>query len=315
MRAAILEAPGRFVLTEREEPELDDYSVRVRTNVCGICTSELDMWEGETGIDFPRFAGHEVSGVVESVGSRVTSVAPGDRVALYAEGEGFAEYVAVPESWAVKLQDHVAFEHALGEPIACAVNGVRKARPELGDTVCIVGCGFMGLMMLQIFQARGVGTVIAVDTRSSILDLAKTLGAEHIINAKETDAKEAVLELTNGAGADIGVEGAGTQTTLDLTSEIVRMEGKLEVFGFHQGARRSVDWGYWNWMAFEIVNGHTRERLKYVEGMRLGLDMVAKGRLDMAPLVTHLFTLEEINAGFQTAAAKPEGFVKGVVTL
>jgi threonine dehydrogenase-like Zn-dependent dehydrogenase len=93
------------------------------------------------------------------------------------------------------------------------------------------------------------------------------------------------------------------------------MEGKLEVFGFHQGAPREVDWGYWNWMAFQIVNGHTRNPDVYVEGMRLGIGMIERGTLDMAPLVTHRYALDEINRGFEMASAKEEGFVKGVIAF
>lgn len=296
-------------------PEVGCGDVRVRSAICGICTSELDMWEGSTNVPLPRFAGHEVSGIVESVGDGVTEFSIGDRVALYAEGKGFSEYSVVPAAWAVKLHDNVPFELALGEPIACAVNGVRKADPQLGDSVCIVGCGFMGLLMLQLFKVQGARSIVAVDTRPGILEVARKLGAAHCLNPKETDVRTEVMQITNEKGVDIGVEGAGLQVTLDLTSQLVRMEGKLEVFGFHQGAKRLVDWGFWNWMAFEIVNGHTRTQSKYVEAMRIGLDLVASGQLDIETLVTHRFRLEDINLGFETAASKPADFIKGVVLI
>ena len=114
---------------------------------------------------------------------------------------------------------------------------------------------------------------------------------------------------------DIGVECAGRQQTLDLAGNVVRMEGKLEVFGFHQGEPRAVPWGYWNWMAFQIVNGHVRSAHIYVEGMRQGLGLLEAGRLNMEPLVTHRFPLAEINRGFEVAASKQEGFVKGVISF
>jgi threonine dehydrogenase-like Zn-dependent dehydrogenase len=313
MQAAILERPGHFVLEERPLPEVGPNEVRVRTAVCGVCTSELDMFEGVPSLEYPRFIGHEVSGVVDAVGSKVEGLAEGDRVALYAEGKGYAEYVTVPAAWAVPLADETPFEYALGEPIACSVNGVRKAQPELNDSVCIVGCGFMGLIMLQVFKSRGAGHLIAVDTRESARHLARQVGASHAVGPDE--AEDLVRTLTGGKGVDIGVEGAGIQATLDLTTKLVRMEGKLEVFGFHQGAPREVDWGYWNWMAFQIVNGHTRSPHVYVEGMRLGIGMIERGTLDMAPLVTHRYALDEINEGFETASAKEEGFVKGVIAF
>ncbi len=313
MQAASLERPGRFVLEDRPLPDVGPGEVRVRAAVCGMCTSELDMFEGVPDLDYPRFLGHEVSGVVDAVGSKVEGIEEGDRVALYAEGQGYAEYVTVPAAWAVPLADETPFEYALGEPIACSVNGVRKAQPELNDSVCIVGCGFMGLIMLQVFKARGAGSVIAVDTRASARDLALDLGASHAVGPDE--AEDLIKDLTGGKGVDIGVEAAGLQATLDLTTQLVRMEGKLEVFGFHQGEKRTVDWGYWNWMAFKIVNGHTRSPHVYVEGMRLGIGLIEHGALNMEPLVTHRYALDAINEGFETASSKEEGFVKGVIAF
>jgi 2-desacetyl-2-hydroxyethyl bacteriochlorophyllide A dehydrogenase len=314
MRAAILQSPRNFKLETMAMPEVRRDEILVRTAVCGICTSELDMWEGKAvGLEFPRFIGHEVSGIVEAIGSDVTTVKNGDHVSLYAQGKGYAEYVVVPERVAVRLSPQTPFDLALGEPIACATNGVRKAAVQLNDSVCIIGCGFMGLIMTQVFKAAGAGMVIAVDTRESILEIARQVGASHTFNPRSGDVRREVKDLTDGAGVDIGVEAGGIQETLDLTSDLVRMEGKLEVFGFHQGPPRTVPWGYWNWMAFNIINGHSRSEHVYVEGMRIGLSLLESGRLRMERLVTHRFTLEQMNLGFEQASTKPDGFVKGVL--
>lgn len=316
MQAAILERPGHFALTDQPVPEPGPGEILVKTEVCGICTSEVDMFQGHNEkLEYPRFIGHEVSGVVAEVGKGVTDLEPGDHVALYIEGKGYAEYVTAPANWAVKMRPETPFDLALGEPIACSVNGVRKADPEIGDSVAIVGTGFMGLIMLQVFRARGVGDLVAIDRRDSMLALARDLGASHTINSAEVDPVDAVKDITGGRGVDIGVEAGGVQATLDITSEIVRMEGKLEVFGFHQGTPRNVDWGWWNWMAFQIVNGHTRTQSIYVDGVRIGIEMMERGQLVMEPLVTHRFPLADINRGFEAAVSKQEGFVKGVIAF
>ncbi len=316
MKAAILEKPGNFSIQSVPMPTYEADEILIKTKTCGICTSELDMWEGKAvGLEFPRFIGHEVAGIVEAVGAGVKGLAPGDHVAVWADGKGYAEYLAIKAEYAYKLKQDTPFEYALGEPIACSTNGVRKADPQLNDAVAIVGCGFMGLIMLQIFKARGVGRLIAIDTRKSSLDLAAGLGATHVVNPKEADVKSAVHELTNGNGVDIGVEAAGRQATLDLVTDLVKMEGKLEVFGFHQGKPRSVNWGYWNWMAFTIINGHVRSPRIYVEGMNIGLRLMEDGKLRMEQLVTDKFSLDEINHGFETASKKNEGFVKGVIAI
>ena len=314
MRAAILQEPGRFAIEDRPVPEPASGEILVKTGVCGVCTGDVDQFSGRVkGLEFPRFLGHEVSGTVVAAGPDVRDFKEGDRVVLYSEGRGYAEYVVVPARWAVKLDDETPLHLALGEPIACSVNGVRKADPQLNDSVCLVGCGFMGLIMLQVFRARGAGRRIAVDRREGALELARSLGATHTINPESEDPVDAVHSLTNGRGVDIGVEAAGNQATLDLTSRLVRMEGKLEVFGFHLGGTRIVDWAHWNWMAFQIINGHTRSAGIYVEGIRIGIGLLEAGKLDMQPLVTHRYALDEINDGFRAAAAKNGNFVKAVI--
>ncbi|NNL48375.1 MAG: zinc-binding dehydrogenase [Acidimicrobiia bacterium] len=314
MQAAILTEPGQFEVGEIERPEPGFGEILVRTSVCGVCTGDVDVFLGRIkGLDYPRFLGHEVSGTVVAVGGGVGGLSEGDRVVLYAEGKGYAEYVVVPAVWAVKLGDKTPFHLALGEPIACSVNGVRKTDPQLNESVCIVGCGFMGLIMLQVFRARGVGDIIAVDRRDGALELAAGLGATHTINSDVDDVGESVRAITDGSGVDIGVEAAGRQETLDLVSGIVRMEGKLVVFGFHLGGPRTVDWAHWNWMAFHIVNGHSRSPSIYVEGMRAGIGLLESGKLDMGPLVTHRFPLGEINDGFRAAADKNGEFLKAVI--
>lgn len=316
MHAAMLQAPGKFTVETVPIPVPGDDEILVRTKACGICTSELDIWEGRLeGLEYPRFIGHEPSGIVEAVGRKVKSFSPGDHVSVWSEGKSYAEFFTTPAAYAAKLHPGTPLELALGEPIACSTNGVLKADPQLNDSVCLVGCGFMGLIMLQVFKARGAGLCVAVDTRETILAVARQLGATHTLNPNTTDVSTAVKELTGGRGVDIGVEAAGRQATLDLAANVVRMEGKLVVFGFHTGPPRQVPWGFWNWMAFSIINGHVRSAHIYVHGMKTGLGLLEAGKLNMEPLVTHRFSLGEINKGFEIASAKQEGFVKGIIAF
>lgn len=316
MKAAILKAPRKLVIEELPIPKIKEDEVLIKTKICGVCTSELDIWNGvNKGIKFPIFIGHEVSGIIEKTGPKVRAVKPGDAVSVWCDGKGYAEYVAIKEDYVYKLKNKNLLTQALGEPIACSVNGVRKLNVQLNESVCIVGCGFMGLIMLQVFKVTGAGMIIAVDTRESILTIAKKLGAHHTFNPLKHNVKNEIYHLTNQRGVDIGVEAAGNQKSLDLTSEIVRMEGKLEVFGFHQGEARQVNWGYWNWMAFQIINGHTRSPHIYVEGMRIGLQLLEMNKLKMKDLVTHYFPLTQINNAFEVAVKKPNDFIKGVITF
>jgi len=314
MQAAILQEPGKFILETRDIPSPGQSQVLIRTGVCGVCTSELDMWTGEAkDLEYPRFIGHEVAGTVVAVGDGVQEVQNGDRVAVFAEGRGYAEYIVEDVSRLYVLKEETPFDLALGEPIACSVNGVRKLDPQFNDSVAIVGTGFMGLIMTQLFRIRGAGKVIAIDTRESMLELAKKCGATHTLNPTENDVVSEVKALTDGAGVDIGVEAAGKQATLDSIAKLVRMEGKLEIFGFHQGEPRTINMAHWNWMAFDLVNGHTRSAHIYVEGMEIGLQLLESGKLVMDDLVTHRYPLAEINEAFRTATQKSDDFVKGVI--
>jgi threonine dehydrogenase-like Zn-dependent dehydrogenase len=316
MQAAFLQGPGRFTVEERPVPVPGPDELLVRTAACGICTSEIEIWKGSLpGLEYPRFIGHEPSGVVVEVGAAVRDFAPGDHISAWSEGKSYAEYFTTPVKYAMKLRPDTRLEEALGEPIACSVNGVLKADPQLNDSVAIIGCGFMGLIMSQVFRARGVGILAAVDLRPTIRALALRLGATHAFDPTATDVVAELKDLTGGRGVDIGVEAAGTQATLDLAANVTRMEGKLEVFGFHVGEPRQVNWGYWNWMAYQIVNGHSRSDHLYVHGMKVGLTMLEAGTLRMGPLVTHRFSLKEIGHGFEVAAAKGDDYVKGVIAF
>jgi threonine dehydrogenase-like Zn-dependent dehydrogenase len=316
MKAALLQAPGRFSVETLPVPNPGPGELLVKTAVCGICTSELEIWRGKLpGLEYPRFIGHEPSGTVVKVGEGVTDFAAGDHVSVWSEGKSYAEYFTSKADYVAKLKPETVLEQAIGEPIACSTNGVRKADPQLNDSVAIIGCGFMGLIMLQVFRARGVGLVVAVDMRKSIRDLALKLGATHALDPAAVNVVAAIKDLTGGRGVDIGVEAAGTQKTLDVAADVTRMEGKLEVFGFHVGAPRLVPWGTWNWMAFTIINGHVRSSEIYVQGMKIGLRLLESGKLVMGPLITHRFPLDKINEAFNTAAEKREGFVKGVIAF
>lgn len=314
MKTAILESPKNFKISEQPVPKPRENEVLIQTRICGICTSELDIWSGVVeGMKYPMFIGHEVAGTIVETGSNVINLKAGDPVSVWTEQRGYAEYLSVEAKNVYKLQDEKFVDFALGEPISCSVNGVRKLNMDINESVCIVGCGFMGLIILQILKIYGASLVIAIDTRDFILNKAQQLGATHIFNPKNCNVVEEIKSITNGKGIDIGVEAAGNQKSLDLTADIVRMEGKLEIFGFHQGAKREVNWGYWNWMAFQIINGHSRSADIYRKGMQIGLRLLEMEKINVKELITHRFSLYDINQGFQTAIDKPNGFIKGMI--
>jgi L-iditol 2-dehydrogenase len=313
MRLAELAGPQDFRLVEIEPPSRAPGEVLVDVVVCGVCASELDTWRGLSGVEFPRRIGHEVSGVV--VEADPDSVyAPGDPVAVWTTGSGFAEQVSAPADACRPLG---SFPVALGllEPVACAVNAVELADVRLADDVVVVGAGFMGSLVQQLVRMRGAHQVVVVDRRPDVLDLARRLGATRTVDTRTESAAEVVSSLTDGRGADITFEVTGVQGGLDQVSDLTRMSGKVVLVGFHQGEPRSLPLGHWNWMAYDLRNAHFRDTTTIMRGMDIAGRLLASERLDLAPLVTHRYPLEKINEAFATAVAKPDGFVKAVVTM
>ena len=315
MKIAILTGPKEFQFQEEKLPPLQPDEVLVQVAACGVCTSELDMWEGKVASQmYPRYPGHEVSGIVADVGKDVQGLAPGDRVAVWAPGRGFAEYVIVKSRYCFPAGD-LPLDLALAEPLACAVNTVELANVSLSDDVVIIGAGFMGNLVQKLVALQGPRRLIVADTREDALQRALQLGATHVVNPAKESLPETVKSLTDGQGADVSFEVVGAQAPLTLLGDVTRMSGKVVIVGYHQGEPRQIPLGYWNWMAFQILNAHFREEATILRGMRIGMRLLTSGRLSLEDLVTHRFGLSDINKAFLAAHEKPEGFVKSTIVM
>ena len=315
MKIAALNGPRDFQITDAPMPEIQPDEVLLRVAACGVCTSELEQWEGKSsGLNYPRFIGHEVSGVVEKVGSKVQTFKPGDKVGAWVTERGFAEFAAVKAEYCFTAGD-LPLDLALVEPLACAVNAVELANPSLADDVVLIGAGFMGNLVQKLVQLKGPRHLIVADTRSDALERAEKMGATRVVNVKTESLPDVVKELTGGQGADVSFEATGAQAPLTLLGDVTRMSGKVVIVGFHQGGLREIPLAYWNWMAFEILNAHFREVSTIMRGMRIGMRLLTSGRLSLDDLVTHRFQLNDINQAFLAAVEKPEGFVKSTVVM
>jgi L-iditol 2-dehydrogenase len=314
VRLAVLNAPQQIDVVDEpvRDPAADEVLLRVAS--CGVCASELDMWQGNADIDYPRFPGHEVSGTVERVGSQVEAFTPGDPVAAWVTERGFAEYVPVKADYCFPAGS-VALDLALAEPLACALNAVELAAPALGDDVVVIGAGFMGNLVQKLVQLKGPRHVIVADTRPDALERAERLGATRTVNVLTESIVDAVRETTGGAGADVAFEVTGAQAALLSLGDVTRMSGKVAIVGYHQGGSRELPLAAWNWMAFQIVNAHFRDLDTIMDGMRAGMRLLTSGRLALDDLVTHRFALEDVNEAFAVAVEKPVGFVKATVTM
>jgi threonine dehydrogenase-like Zn-dependent dehydrogenase len=317
MRAAVLEGPGRVQVQDVARPEPGPGQVRIRLEGCGVCASNLTPWEGPDWMQFPTdpgSLGHEGWGVIDAVGEGVSGLAPGDRVAALSY-KSYAEYDVAEADAVVRLPDSLAGQPFPGEPLGCAMNIFRRSDIEAGQTVAIVGIGFLGALLTRLATDAGA-RVIAISRRPFSLDVAKQFGAAEVIPMEDHNAIiERVKELTGGNFCDRVIEAVGKQWPLDLASELVKERGKLIVAGYHQDGPRQVNMWLWNWRGIDVINAHERDPAAYAQGIRDAVEAVASGRLDPTPLYTHSYSLDRLGDALDATRDRPDGFLKALVTL
>jgi threonine dehydrogenase-like Zn-dependent dehydrogenase len=317
MRAAIVTGPGRIRLDTVARPEPGPGQVRVRLEGCGVCASNLTPWAGPDWMEFPTepgSLGHEGWGVIDAVGDGVAGLKPGDRVAALSY-KAYAEYDIAQADAVVPLPEALADQPFPGEPLGCAMNIFHRSDIQAGQTVAIVGIGYLGAILTRLATDAGA-RVIAVSRRPFSLDIARRFGAAETIPMEDHNTIiGAVKELTDGVFCDRVVEAVGKQWPLDLAAELTRERGKLIVAGYHQDGPRQVNMWLWNWRGLDVINAHERDPRIYVEGMRQAVEAVASGRLDPRPLYTHCYPLDRLDAALDATRDRPDGFLKAVVTL
>jgi len=315
MRSALIAAPGAAHLTTVVLPEPGPGEIRVRMEGCGVCGSNLPFWEGRPWFAYPGepgSPGHEGWGIVDAIGDGVAEPALGDRVAALST-HAFAEYDLVAADAAVVIPPSLAGQPFPGEPLACAMNAFRRADVHPGQTVAVIGIGFLGALLTALGASAGA-RVVAISRRPYALEVARAMGAEATIALEEQATIVRRLgELTGNAGADRVFEAVGQQWPLDLAGELTRVRGRLIIAGYHQDGRRSVDMQLWNWRGLDVVNAHEREPAVYVQGMREAVAAVAAGRLDPRPLYTHRFPLDRLADAMEIMRTRPDGFMKALV--
>lgn len=314
-RYAELVELGKFALKE-EDVSIDDDQVLVKVLVSGICQYDLSYYKGILG-SVPRCIGHEPTGIVEAVGRKVTGFQPGDRVTgLYTEQlymKGFAQYAVGFPQYLIHVPDNVPLEHALGEPLKCISTILRAAPPSFGDYVLVMGCGFMGLAILAGLVGRGPALIVAADINDRRLELAKSMGADVVLNTAQVDLLKEVAALTHGHGMDVVIEVTGRPEPVELAAKTLRMgRGKYVLAGWH-GKPEAYNLRAWTHPGAEILCAHPSYSQDPMDDMRRAIEGLARGVFPMDKLVTHQFKLNEIQHAFEIAGTGAEEYIKGVV--
>ncbi|HYG23764.1 MAG TPA: galactitol-1-phosphate 5-dehydrogenase [Verrucomicrobiae bacterium] len=341
MKALILQDYLKFSFEDVPTPELQPDEVLVEVKACGICGSDVHGMDGSTGRRRPPIImGHEAAGIISDTGSAVKEWKTGDRVTFdstiycgncefcrrgevnlcnhrrvlgvscedYRQPGAFAEFLAVPQRILYKLPNALPFaQAALIEPFSIAFHAVRRTRIQLNDSAVVIGCGIIGLALIQTLRIAGCGKIIVTDVAPEKLAMAKTMGATHVIHSAHGDALEQILALTHNAGAALAFEAVGISPTVDLAVRCVRKGGQVTLVG---NLASKVE--------FPLQWAVTRELTLYGSCASAGeypacLDLIATGALQPAPLLSASAPLSEGASWFERLYRKEPGLLKVIL--
>ena len=337
MKAAVFQGVEGVTVKDIPYPKLEPNGVIVKVKAAGICGSDVHGFQ--RGRNEPLTMGHEFSGDVVEVGSEITGIKVGDRVAAMSglgcgqcywckHGQfircaklqmvglapglpgAFAEYVHVPNfrlgEYAAKLPSWLSYdEAATAEPISVAWHGVQQAKPRKSETAVVIGLGIIGLAAVQILKSMGVKQIIASGHREQRLRLAREGGAEIVIDAAKEDVVPVVIEATKGKGADVVFEVAGFESTFQQAINMVHRGGRVDLIGLYGKP--------FQWSPSSIVG---TDKLLLGCGLRWdipgAMELLAARKVNAKPLVTHKFPLDKVKEAFDTQIKAP-GAIKVVI--
>jgi 6-hydroxycyclohex-1-ene-1-carbonyl-CoA dehydrogenase len=323
MKAAVYYGDGKLTIADVPNPSPRMGEVVIRVAACGLCHTDLHYLDHgvPTFKAPPIILGHEAAGTVSQLGEGVTGLNIGDRVlapSVWACGHcrfcrsgrenlctdlvmpgnhtdgAFAEYLAVPAKELIPVPASIPLERAcvIADAVSTPYHAVkRRGRVTVGDTVAVVGCGGVGLNVVQCAAVAGA-RVIAVDLSDERLALARRLGASHLVNPGTTErVDKEVRKLTDG-GVDVAFEVVGTPKTIDLAFGLIRKGGRLVVIGFsHEPV--PINAGKLMFYELELAGSLGCGAGEYPEIVAL----VESGRLQLEPIVSGSVPLERINEG------------------
>ncbi len=353
MKAAIFVEAGRIVLDEKQIPDIGPLDALVRITTTTICGTDVHILRGEYPVAKGLTIGHEPVGVIERLGSAVTGFREGQRVIAGAitpsgtsnaclcgcgsqDGKGTrhgwksiggwkfgntidgcqAEYVRVPDAEAnlCAVPDHLNDEQVLMCPdiMSTGFSGAESGHVKIGDTVAVFAQGPIGLCATAGAKLSGATTIIGVDSVAARLEVSRRLGADHAIDFHKTDPVAEIMRLTDGRGVDVSIEALGTQSTFESALRVLRPGGTLSSLGVYStDLRIPLD-------AFAAGLGDHRIVTTLCPGgkerMRRLVEVVASGRIDLRPLVTHRFKLDDIEAAYDLFAHQRDGVLKVAIT-
>ncbi|MGQ9777362.1 MAG: L-threonine 3-dehydrogenase [Thermodesulfobacteriota bacterium] len=336
MKALIKDRPVRgATLTDIPLPSVGEHDLLVRVKFAAICGTDIHIYQwneyASSRIKLPLLFGHEYSAEVVEVGKNIKNFRPGDRVAaethvpcghcfqcttglqhickdmkiLGVDMDGaFSEYTILPAVCAWKLDSAISYEiGATMEPFGIAVHALSKTKPA-GKKVIVFGCGPIGIYAQMVAKLSGAEYVIGVDITKERLDLAKKMGTDIVLNAKEVDVVEEVNKITKGFGTDIVVELTGNKNVLNDATKTLRRGGDIVLVGLFSGP---VEWDVVNNVIYKEANVYGVTGRIMWDSWWTAQSMILSGKMDVSPVITHHFDLQDYEKAFSLAESAETG--------
>lgn len=300
---------GGAEVIEQEIGDPGPGQVQVENTACGICSWDIQTFR--TGSDGPSAAppGHEGVGYVTKLGEGVEGIELGQRVV----GGGFGKVRNAPLRSLYKLPDsNLADHHWVVEPASCVVTGMDLCNYKAGERVALVGCGFMGLMFVQGMRGWGADQFIALDVDDKRLEMALDMGATEAYNVTSDEFASVKRDLQSRR-LDVVIDTSGAQAGLDLSTEIVKVGGRINLFGWMKGTEATFNPTAWHGKGITVVNSSPMAQVR--DPFPAAIRLIQNGVIDLKPLVTHVIPIDEYPE-FMKGVVKGEvsGYIKGVVT-
>ncbi len=325
MKQIIMEGPKKSKIIEVDIPKINDDQILVKVVYTGMCHSEWYPWSVAKAGDI---FGHEAVGIVADKGRNVKNFSIGDRVTGLGGG-GYKEYIVMEPNKAFVVPDNIKIEDAIVEPLACMMSVAERIHTQkVGDTIAVVGTGYMGLGMVSLFRAMGYTNIIAVDEREIALENAKKFGATETYlpsqlpynykldwdNWEKPDlTRDGHLTDIFHTGLNTVVEFTGTPGGLTLAGNMVCAHGNLGIAGFHNDGLRTLDLKLWGMKAMTMINCHER-RIEYEATLcKRALDLISQGKWQFTGVTNHIYAMDEFDKGNYEMKAYTNNFIKGAV--
>lgn len=322
MKYAVLHGIRDLRIEEKPIPETMSDRVLIRVFACGICGTDVLIYNGKIPARFPYSPGHECSGVVQSVGEKIKHIKVGDRVAVdpnhncefcyycrrgyphlcenlktikVKSNGGFAEYISVPEKIVHKIPDDISFEEAgLIETLSCSIHVIEEANIRFGDVVVIIGGGAMGLILLQLVRQKGAELIILSEPVEFKRKLALELGTDIVVDPVKGNLVSSVRRASKH-GANVVIEGIGLPETIEQSLGMLARKGTLVLPGLCPEDKTV------NISPYQITRDEITIKGTFLNPLSFARAVDQISKIATAPLITSSYPLKKIKEAVEEA--------------